>query len=56
MIVRIKKAKTILKSFVNKLVPTEYTYHDTIQTDKAREQKLGQEKPVIGELKRKYNC
>ena len=39
-IVRIKKAKAILKSSANKLFPTEYTYHDTNQTDKEREQKL----------------
>ena len=34
----------------------EYTYHDTNQTDKAREQKLRREAVVIGELKRKYDC
>ena len=28
---RIKKANAILKFIVNKLVPTEYTYHDTNQ-------------------------
>ena len=39
-IVRIKKTNAILKRPVNKLFPTEYTYHDTNQTDKAREQKL----------------
>ena len=53
---RIKKANAILKRPVNKLFPTEYTYHDTNQTDKAREQKLRQEAAVIGELKRKYDC
>ena len=55
-IVRIKKANTILKHPLNKLFPTEYTYHDTNQTDKAREQKLRWEAAVIGELKRKYEC
>ena len=37
---RIKKANAIVKRPVNKLYPTKYTYHDTNQTDKAREQKL----------------
>ena len=55
-IVRIKKANAILKRLVNKLFPTEYTYHDSNQTDKAREQKLRQKAPVIVELKRKYDC
>ena len=55
-IVRIKKANAILKGPANKLFPTEYTYHDTNQTDKAREQKLRREAAVIGELKRKYDC
>ena len=55
-IVKIKKANAILKRPVNKLFPTEYTYHDTNQTDKAREQKLRREAAVIGELKRKYDC
>ena len=53
---RIKKANAILKRPVNKLFPTEYTYHDTNQTDKAREQKLRQEAAVIGKPKRKYDC
>ena len=39
-IVKIKKTNAILKRPVNKLFPIEYTYHDTNQTDKAREQKL----------------
>ena len=39
-IVRIKKTNAMLKRLVNKFFPTEYTYHDTNQTDKAREQKL----------------
>ena len=55
-IVRIKKTNAILKRPVNKLFPTEYTYHDTNQTDKAREQKLRQEAAVIGEQKRKNDC
>ena len=55
-ILRIKKANVILKRLVNKLFPNEYTYHDTNQTDKAREQKLRQEAAVIGELKRKRDC
>ena len=55
-IVGIKKANTILKHPVNKLFLTEYTYHDTNQTDKAREQKSKREAAVIGELKRKYDC
>ena len=49
-----KKANAILKCLVNKLLPTEYTYHDTNQTDKARRQKLRREAAAIGELKRKY--
>ena len=55
-IVGIKKANAIIKCPVNKLFPTEYTYHDSNQTDKAREQKLKREAAVIGELKRKYDC
>ena len=39
-IVRIKKTNGIFKRPVNKVFPIEYTYHDTNQTDKAREQKL----------------
>ena len=35
--------------------PTEYTYHDTNQTVKARGQKLRREAAVIDELKRKYD-
>ena len=53
---RIKKANAILKRPVNKLFLTEYTYHDTNQTDKARKQKLRQEAAVIDQLKRKYDC
>ena len=51
-IVRFKKANAILKRPVNKLYPTEYTYYDTNQTDKEKEQKLGWEAAVIDELKR----
>ena len=51
-----KKTNAILKRPVNKPFPTEYTYHDTNQGDKAREQKLRREAAVIGELKRKYDC
>ena len=54
-IIRSKKANAILKRPVNKLFPTEYTYHDTNQTDKAREQKLRWEAAVTNELKRKYD-
>ena len=50
-IVRIKKANPIFKRPVNKFYPTEYIYHDTNQTDKEREQKLGRESAVIDELK-----
>ena len=32
------------------------TYHNTKQTDKAREQKLRREAAVISKLKRKHNC
>ena len=53
---RIKKANPILKRPVNKLFPTEYTYHDTIQTENAREQKLRREAAVIDQLKRKFDC
>ena len=56
LIVRIKKANAILERPVNKLFRIEYTYHDTNQTDKTREQKLRWEATVIGELKRKYEC
>ena len=37
-IVRIIRTNVILKHSVNKLFPIEYTYHDSNQTDKAREQ------------------
>ena len=36
-IVRIAKTNAILKRPVNKLFPIENTYHDTNQTDKARQ-------------------
>ena len=55
-IVRMKKTNAILKHPINKLFSIEYTYHDTRQTDKAREQKLRWEAAIIGELKRKYEC
>ena len=55
-IVRIAKTNVILKHLVNKLFPTENTYHDTNQTDKAREQKLRREAAVIDELNRKNKC
>ena len=38
-IVRIK-TNAILKRSINKPFPIKYTYHDTNQTDKAKEQKL----------------
>ena len=49
---RIKKDNAILKRPINKLFPTEYTYHDTDQTDEAREQMLRRESAVIDELKK----
>ena len=45
-----------MQSPVNKLFPSEYTYHDKNQTDKAKEQKLRREAAVIGDPKRKYEC
>ena len=56
VIVRIKKVNAVFKRPVNKLFQTEYTYHDTNQTDKARGQRLRREAAVIGVLKRKYDC
>ena len=56
VIVRIKKTNANSKRHVNKLFPSEYTYHDKNQTDKAKEQKLRWEAAVIGDLKRKYEC
>ena len=53
---RIKIASAILKRLVNKLFRIEYAYHETNQTDEAKEQKLRWEATVIGELKRKYEC
>ena len=53
---RIKMADAIPKRPVNKLFQTEYTYHDTKQTNKAKAQKLRREAAVIDELKRKYDC
>ena len=53
---RTKNANAILKRPVNKVFPIEYIYHDTNQTDKAREQKLRGKAAVSDELKRKYDC
>ena len=53
---RIKKTNAIPKRPVNKLFPTEYTYYDTNQTDKAKEQKLKREAALIDKLKRKHDC
>ena len=39
-IARIKKTNAIFKHPVNKLFSIEYTYHDTNQTDRTREQTL----------------
>ena len=55
-IVRMAKTKTILKRPVNKLFTVKNTYHDTNQTDEAREQKLRREAAVIDEVKMKYEC
>ena len=55
-IVIMAKTNVILKRPVNKLFTVKNTYHDTNQTDKAREQKLRREATVIGELKIKYEC
>ena len=55
-IVRIEEANAILKRLVNKLFSTEYSYHNTKQTDKTREQKLRREAAVVSKLKRKHNC
>ena len=54
VIVGIKKTKAMLKCPLNKLFRIEHIYHDTSQTDKAREQRW--EAAVTGELKRKYEC
>ena len=53
---RIKTATAIFKHPVNKLFTTDYTYHDTNQTEKEREQKLRPEAGIIGELQRKCDC
>ena len=52
----VRDCNAIFKLPVNKLFPVEYIYHDTNQTDKAREQKLRLEEALIGELERKYEC
>ena len=44
-IVRTEKTNAILKRPVNKLFPIEFTYHDTNQADKAREQTLREKQP-----------
>ena len=49
-IVRMTKTNTIPKRSVNKLFTVKNTYHNTKQTDKAREQKLRREAAIIGEL------
>ena len=48
-IVRIVKTNTILKQPVNILFTVENTYHDTNQTDEAREQKFRREVAVVDE-------
>ena len=53
-ILRIEKKNTILKLPGNNFVTVENTYHDTNQTDKAREQKLREEEEVRCDLK--YEC
>ena len=54
-IVRIAKTNWILKRPVNKLFTVENTYHDTNQTDKAKEHKFRWEAAIVGEEKRKYD-
>ena len=54
VIVRIAKTNAILKRPLNKLFTVKNTYHDTNQTDKAREQRLRREAAVVGELMMKY--
>ena len=49
-IVRMTKTNTIPIRSVNKLFTVKNTYHNTKQTDKAREQKLRREAAIIGEL------
>ena len=48
-IVRSAKTNAILKRPVNKLFTVENTYHETNQTDKAREQKRRREAAIIDE-------
>ena len=45
-IVRMTKTNTIIRRLINKLFTVKNTYHDTNQTDKAREQKLKREAAV----------
>ena len=53
-IVKSAKTNAIPKRLINKLFTIENTYHDTNQTDKAKEQKLREEEGVRCELK--YKC
>ena len=55
-IVRMARTNTILKRPVSKLFTVKNRYHDTNQTDKAREQKLRREAALTGELKMKCEC
>ena len=48
-IVRIAKTNTILKQPVNILFTVENTYHDTNETDEAREHKFRREVAVVDE-------
>ena len=51
-----QQTNTIIKRPVNKLFTVKNAYHDTNQTDKAREQTLRREAALIGELKMNYDC
>ena len=53
-IVRIAKTNTNLERPVIKLFTAENKYHDTNQTNKAREQTFRREAAIVGEQKRKY--
>ena len=55
-VIRIAKTNTILKHPVNHFFTDGNAYHDTNQTDNAREQKLRREVAVIYEQKRNYEC
>ena len=54
-IVKIAKSNTIFKHPINKFFTVENTYHDTNQTDKAKEQKLRREVAVLRE-NMNFNC